>query len=63
MEKQVIPWRSLTVDGKINEIRDKYKVFSIPYSYLIYPQKKKADKVDIREAEDKLKMENLELVE
>lgn len=63
MEKQAISWRSLTVDGKINEIRDKYKVFSIPYSYLIYPQKKKADKVDIRKAEDKLKMENLELVE
>lgn len=63
MEKQVIPWRSLTVDGKINEIRDKYKVFSIPYSYLIYPQKKKADKVDIRRAEDKLKMENLKLSE
>lgn len=63
MEKQAIPWRSLTVDGKINEIRDKYKVISIPYSYLIYPKKKKADKVDIRKAEDKLKMENLKLAE
>lgn len=63
MEKQAIPWRSLTVDGKINEIRDKYKVISIPYSYLIYPKKKKADRVDIRKAEDKLKMENLKLAE
>lgn len=63
VEKEEIPWRSLTVDGNINGIRDKYKVRAIPYSYLIYPQKKKADKVDIRKAEDKLKMENLKLAE
>lgn len=63
MEKQVIPWRSLTVDGKINEIRDKYKVRAIPYSYLIYPGKKKADQIDVRKAEDKLKIENLKLAE
>lgn len=63
MKKQEIPWRSLTVDAKINEIRDKYKIISIPYSYLIYPRRNKADKVEIRKAEDKLKIENLKLVE
>ena len=63
IEKQEISWRTLTVDGKINEIRDKYKVISIPYSYLIYPGKKKADKVEIWKAEDKLKIENLKLDE
>ncbi|MBD3588366.1 thioredoxin family protein [Bacteroides sp. GM023] len=63
VKKQEISWRTLTVDGKINEIRDRYKVFSIPYSYLIYPGKKKADRLEIRKDEDKLKIENLNLAE
>ena len=61
MKEEEIPWRSLTVNGKINEIRDKYKVPSIPHCYLIYPQKMKAEIVEVRKAEDKLKIESLQL--
>lgn len=63
LEKEKIFWRSLTVGERINEIREKYKVFAIPYSYLIYPGKTKAERVDIRDEEDKLKIENLKLTE
>lgn len=63
LEKENISWRSLTVGGKLNEIREKYKVRAIPYSYLIYPQKSKTEKIDIRDKDDKLKIENLNLIE
>lgn len=63
VEKEKMPWRSLTVDGKIDEIRDKYKVRSIPYSYLIYPHKEKAEVVEVRKKEDVMKIEGLQLTE
>ena len=63
LAKENISWRSLSVGGRLNEIREKYKVRAIPYSYLIYPQKSKTEKVDIRDAGDKLKIENLKLAE
>ena len=63
LSKENISWRSLSVGGRLNEIREKYKVRAIPYSYLIYPQKSKTEKVDIRDAGDKLKIENLKLIE
>lgn len=61
MKEEEIPWRSLTVNGKINEIRDKYKVPSIPHCYLIYPQKMKTEIVEVRKAEEKSKIESLQL--
>lgn len=63
LAKESISWRSLTVGDKLNEIREKYKVRAIPYSYLIHPGKSKTEKIDIRDAEDKLRIENLKLAE
>lgn len=59
IKEKSIPWRSLSVDGKIDEIREKYKVPSIPYSFLIYPRKMKVERVEIRDEEDKVKIETL----
>ena len=59
MEEHDIPWRSLTTDGKIKEIRDKYNVPVIPYTYLIYPHRAKTQKVELRRETDKIKLENL----
>lgn len=59
LEKEAIPWRALCVDGKVDEMRNKYQVMAIPWTYLIYPRKAKVEKIDVRNRNDERKIEEL----
>lgn len=58
LEEKQIPWRALSTGNRVTEIREKYSIPSIPFSYLISPNKE-VEQIDIRDKEGLAKIQNL----
>lgn len=59
LDKEQIPWRTLSVDN-VTKVRQDYKVPVIPYSYLVSPSGS-FQRLDIRNDRDLKKLENIRL--
>ncbi len=61
MEKEQIPWRSLTPLDSVRTVQKKYDVQAIPDAYLIYPKGVKFERINVRKKEAREKVEGLKL--